>query len=269
MSSSPFRRRHGEHQRQLAELVEPLDVALRNTRVVVRRVAVACYRREPVPASYASLMRDLADLSDRVADELVADRMADGGHRRPHRPRARHGAGRAQRRPVGRGDPGPGALDRRRPAGAVRDGPARGDRRDPAALDARVTTTSSWVPFGGRLADLDGPAEAGRGCRRAPPGVRGVGAVLEQRADDAALGRLVEVAHDRAPAARLVEHAHGRDAAGQVGASAARRRRTSPERRSTSRPVPTAVGDRLAEDLAPGAGDRAECRAATASPESR
>src|SRR6478735_5829049 len=77
VSSSPFRRRHGEHQRQLAELVEPLDVALRNTRVVVRRVAVACYRREPVPASYASLMRDLADLSDRVADELVANRMAE------------------------------------------------------------------------------------------------------------------------------------------------------------------------------------------------
>ncbi len=76
VSSSPFRRRHGEHQRQLAELVEPLDVALRNTRVVVRRVAVACYRREPVPVSYGSLMRDLAELSERVADELVADRMA-------------------------------------------------------------------------------------------------------------------------------------------------------------------------------------------------
>jgi uncharacterized membrane protein YgaE (UPF0421/DUF939 family) len=76
VSSSPFRRRHGEHQRQLAELVEPLDVALRNTRVVVRRVAVACYRHEPVPASYGVLMRDLAVLSERVADELVADRMA-------------------------------------------------------------------------------------------------------------------------------------------------------------------------------------------------
>ena len=76
VSSSPFRRRHGERQRQLAELVEPLDVALRNTRVVVRRVAVACYRREQVPASYASLMRDLAGLAERVADELVADRMA-------------------------------------------------------------------------------------------------------------------------------------------------------------------------------------------------
>ncbi len=75
-SASPFRRGHGEHQRQLAELVEPLDVALRNTRVVVRRVAVACHRREPVPASYAALMRDLAGLAERVADELVADRMA-------------------------------------------------------------------------------------------------------------------------------------------------------------------------------------------------
>ena len=76
VSSSPFRRRHGEHQRQLAELVEPLDVALRNTRVVVRRVAVACYRREPVPASYSALLRDLAVLAERVADELVQDRMA-------------------------------------------------------------------------------------------------------------------------------------------------------------------------------------------------
>jgi uncharacterized membrane protein YgaE (UPF0421/DUF939 family) len=76
VSSSPFRRRHGEHQRQLADLVEPLDVALRNTRVVVRRVAVACYRRERVPESYAALLRDLAVVSERVADELVADRMA-------------------------------------------------------------------------------------------------------------------------------------------------------------------------------------------------
>jgi uncharacterized membrane protein YgaE (UPF0421/DUF939 family) len=76
VSSSPFRRGHSEQQRKLAELVEPLDVALRNTRVLVRRTAVASHRREPVPASYAALMRDLAVLSERVADELVADRMA-------------------------------------------------------------------------------------------------------------------------------------------------------------------------------------------------
>ncbi len=76
VSSSPFRRHHGERLRKLDELVEPLDVALRNTRVLVRRVAVACYRHEPVPASYGALMRDLAVLADRVAGELVAGRMA-------------------------------------------------------------------------------------------------------------------------------------------------------------------------------------------------
>lgn len=75
--SSPFRRRHGEHLRQLSDLVEPLDIALRNTRVLVRRIAVACYRREPVPPSYAALTRDLAALVDRVADELEAGRRAD------------------------------------------------------------------------------------------------------------------------------------------------------------------------------------------------
>ena len=75
VSSSPFRRRHGQHQRRLAELVEPLDVALRNTRVLVRRVAVACHRREPVPPSYAALVRDLAGLAGRVAYELAEDRL--------------------------------------------------------------------------------------------------------------------------------------------------------------------------------------------------
>ena len=84
-----------------------------------------------------------------------------------------------------------------------------------------------------------------------------VGAVLEQRADDAALGRLVEVAHDRPPAVGLVEHAHGRDAAGQVAAGRQKAAYVL-ERRSTSRPVPTAVGDGLAEDLAPRAGDGAD-----------
>lgn len=74
--SSPFRRRHVEHQRHLAELVEPLDLALRNTRVLVRRVAVAVHRGEPVPASYAALVRDLSVLAERVARELVANRMA-------------------------------------------------------------------------------------------------------------------------------------------------------------------------------------------------
>ena len=74
--SSPLRRRHKVPVRAMAELVEPLDFALRTTRVLVRRVAVASYRHEPIPASYAALLRDLAACTDAVADELSAGRQA-------------------------------------------------------------------------------------------------------------------------------------------------------------------------------------------------
>jgi uncharacterized membrane protein YgaE (UPF0421/DUF939 family) len=74
--SSPFRRRHRGRVRAMADLVEPLDFALRNTRVLVRRVAVACYRHEQIPASYAVLLDDLADCTDGIADELSAGRAA-------------------------------------------------------------------------------------------------------------------------------------------------------------------------------------------------
>jgi uncharacterized membrane protein YgaE (UPF0421/DUF939 family) len=72
--SSPFRARHRGPLRQLAELVEPLDLALRNTRVIVRRTAVAAYRGAPVPEEYAALCDDLATALDEVAAELRADR---------------------------------------------------------------------------------------------------------------------------------------------------------------------------------------------------
>jgi uncharacterized membrane protein YgaE (UPF0421/DUF939 family) len=74
--SSPFRRRHRGRVRAMAELVEPLDFALRNTRVLVRRVAVAAYRGEPIPLSYAALLEELADCADAIADELGAGRAA-------------------------------------------------------------------------------------------------------------------------------------------------------------------------------------------------
>jgi uncharacterized membrane protein YgaE (UPF0421/DUF939 family) len=76
--SSPFRRRHRGRVRAMAELVEPLDFALRNTRVLVRRVAVASYRGEAIPPSYAALLDDLANLTDAIADELRAGRAATG-----------------------------------------------------------------------------------------------------------------------------------------------------------------------------------------------
>ena len=60
----------------MAELVEPLDIAMRNTRVLARRVAVACYRGEDIPASYAELVDSLAYATDEIASELKAGRMA-------------------------------------------------------------------------------------------------------------------------------------------------------------------------------------------------
>ncbi len=76
VASSPFRVRHRPGVRAMAELVEPLDHAMRNTRVLVRRVVVAAYRREALPPGYALLVRDLAGCVDEVALELGAGRQA-------------------------------------------------------------------------------------------------------------------------------------------------------------------------------------------------
>ena len=76
VSSSPFRVRHRSSVRRMADLVDPLDRALRSTRVMVRQVAVTAYHRRPVPESYARIATRLAEAAERVAEELSADRMA-------------------------------------------------------------------------------------------------------------------------------------------------------------------------------------------------
>ncbi len=78
VESSPFRIRHRPGIRRMADLVEPLDRALRSTRVLVRQTAVAAYHGRSVPKSYSLLAIDLADAADQVADELEANRMAVG-----------------------------------------------------------------------------------------------------------------------------------------------------------------------------------------------
>lgn len=70
--SSPFRYRHRGRVRTVAELVEPLDFSLRTTRVLARWIAVACYRRQPIPAGYQAFLVDLAAAADEVADRLAA-----------------------------------------------------------------------------------------------------------------------------------------------------------------------------------------------------
>ncbi|MEQ4500704.1 MAG: hypothetical protein ABN474_16625, partial [Nocardioides kribbensis] len=74
VASSPFRVRHKPGIRRMAELVGPMDRAMRSTRVLVRQVAVAAYHRRPVPPSYSALARDLADAVDVVVEELTQDR---------------------------------------------------------------------------------------------------------------------------------------------------------------------------------------------------
>lgn len=76
VSSSPFRVRHREPLRRMSELAEPLDRALRNTRVLTRHTAVAAYHRRPVPSSYARLASDLARAAEEIAAELDQDRQA-------------------------------------------------------------------------------------------------------------------------------------------------------------------------------------------------
>jgi len=76
VASSPFRIRHAPGLRKMADLVEPLDRALRSTRVLVRAVAVAAYRRQPVPHAYSVVTAELAAAVEVVATELDADRIA-------------------------------------------------------------------------------------------------------------------------------------------------------------------------------------------------
>ncbi|MCW2833398.1 MAG: hypothetical protein JWN68_1351 [Nocardioides sp.] len=77
VASSPFRVRHRNGLRRMSDLVEPLDRSLRSTRVLVRYVAMAAYRRRTVPVGYPLVARELAAAVDLVADELQADRLAE------------------------------------------------------------------------------------------------------------------------------------------------------------------------------------------------
>jgi uncharacterized membrane protein YgaE (UPF0421/DUF939 family) len=76
VASSPLRRGHRHRVRRMASLVEPLDHAIRNTRVLVRRVVAAARYEEPVPVAYVNLIDHLADSVDLIAAELAEDRLA-------------------------------------------------------------------------------------------------------------------------------------------------------------------------------------------------
>jgi hypothetical protein len=75
---SPFRRRHLPGVQAIADLLEPLDRAIRNIRVLVRRAGVAIWSEEPVPPPYVALIADLADVTDDIAAELKERRLPVG-----------------------------------------------------------------------------------------------------------------------------------------------------------------------------------------------
>lgn len=75
--SSPFRRGARQHVRSIAEVVGPLDRALRNTRVLIRRVVVSARLEETMPPDYLELLDELAAAAEVMAAEFAADRPPD------------------------------------------------------------------------------------------------------------------------------------------------------------------------------------------------
>ena len=70
ITSSPFKRQHAAGVRKMVDLVEPLDRAMRSTRVLVRRVTVAVGRGEPLPPGYETLLLELASATDVIGRAL-------------------------------------------------------------------------------------------------------------------------------------------------------------------------------------------------------
>ncbi len=72
---SPFRRGHRPGIQAIADLLEPLDFAVRNLRVLTRRVAAAVRRGEPVPASYVDMVADLSTVAGTMASSMRVSRL--------------------------------------------------------------------------------------------------------------------------------------------------------------------------------------------------
>ena len=78
---SPFRRRHRGRVQEIADLVVPLDRAIRNIRVLVRRAAVSVWRDERMPAEYPALLERLADGTRLIAESLFEPAADVAAHR--------------------------------------------------------------------------------------------------------------------------------------------------------------------------------------------
>jgi uncharacterized membrane protein YgaE (UPF0421/DUF939 family) len=81
LSGSPLHRSHGAEVRRVADLIAPLDHAIRNSRVLVRRIVIAAADGEPVPASYIAAMNNLAASTEVLARVLAENGAEEVGRR--------------------------------------------------------------------------------------------------------------------------------------------------------------------------------------------
>ncbi len=77
IASSPFRRNDGHSVRTMASVVEPLDRALRSTRVLVRRVSIAAYHQADIPSAFPEVWEQLAEAVDVLARAWSEKRSAE------------------------------------------------------------------------------------------------------------------------------------------------------------------------------------------------
>jgi uncharacterized membrane protein YgaE (UPF0421/DUF939 family) len=79
--SSPFSRAQAPGVRKMVELVDPLDRAMRSTRVLVRKVTVVVARGEQLPPGYRELLARLAEATDTIARALAENASPEVGRR--------------------------------------------------------------------------------------------------------------------------------------------------------------------------------------------
>ncbi len=74
---TPFAQRHAANARAVTALAVPLDRAVRNVRVLSRRLSVATDRMEPLPEGLLELVEELARAALRLGEDLGARRPLD------------------------------------------------------------------------------------------------------------------------------------------------------------------------------------------------
>ncbi|GAA6526559.1 FUSC family protein [Intrasporangium sp. DVR] len=81
LHSSPFSRRQAVGVRKMADLIDPLDLAMRSTRVLVRKVTVVVGRGEQLPPGYRDAIDELADSAEVIARALAENASPEIGRK--------------------------------------------------------------------------------------------------------------------------------------------------------------------------------------------